>query len=488
MVKTFSLLCLVFPFLLNAQKISLTLEDAVRIAQDQSLKSKSVNYQFQSSQWSYKAFRRSYLPSFSLSGTLPEVNQTLDRVTQPDGTDQYKRRSQAAGDVRLGVSQKIGLTGGTLSLFSSLERIDILSDPTSTNWLSVPVSVGINQPLFKYNPMRWELKERPLLRDRAIQQYSENLEEVSQQTTNYFFELISAQKEEELASQTMLYNDTIFQLSKGRFKMGKIAENELLQVELAKLNSEIRFKQSKLRKEVSELRLKNYLGFGIDKEIEVLFQDSIPAIEINTQKALQMALQYNSELIQLEFNKLQGDKAVAQAKANKRVNMDVFAQYGLSQNTSQEVEKAYESPQDNQLLRVGFNIPIMRWGAGKSEYQAAVMSRNQIEADYQLALNNFQERVFERVGLFTIKNAEVSIAKKADEVAQKRYYIAQQRYLIGKITTTDLNIAARERDSARKDYILAVKDYWNGYYDVRKLTHYDFLNDKVIEYDKSEMP
>jgi len=58
--------------------------------------------------------------------------------------------------------------------------------------------------------------------------------------------------------------------------------------------------------------------------------------------------------------------------------------------------------------------------------------------------------------------------------------IAQNRYLIGKIYITNLNIALREKDDAKRSYLQALKSFWTAYYDLRRLTLYDFANKRLL--------
>jgi outer membrane protein TolC len=75
---------------------------------------------------------------------------------------------------------------------------------------------------------------------------------------------------------------------------------------------------------------------------------------------------------------------------------------------------------------------------------------------------------------------QLEITKKSDEVALKRYVVAQNRYLIGKIDITNLNIALTEKDSAKRGYIDALQQFWVAYYELRRLTLYDFVEHKFL--------
>jgi outer membrane protein TolC len=69
---------------------------------------------------------------------------------------------------------------------------------------------------------------------------------------------------------------------------------------------------------------------------------------------------------------------------------------------------------------------------------------------------------------------QIEITKKADEVAQERYNVAQNRYLIGKIDITNLSIALTEKDQAKRSYLEALQMFWDAYYELRRITLYDF--------------
>jgi len=100
---------------------------------------------------------------------------------------------------------------------------------------------------------------------------------------------------------------------------------------------------------------------------------------------------------------------------------------------------------------------------------------------------DFEQEVFLKVMQFNMQQNQVNIAAKADTVAQKRFYVTKQRYLIGKIDITDLNIAQTESDNARLSYISALRTLWRSYYELRRLTLYDFAIDKPIDFNFSSV-
>ena len=61
----------------------------------------------------------------------------------------------------LSIKQNIALTGGTLRLYSSLNRLDQFAPKDSKSYYSQPITLSYTQPLFAYNQFKWDKKIAP---------------------------------------------------------------------------------------------------------------------------------------------------------------------------------------------------------------------------------------------------------------------------------------------------------------------------------------
>jgi outer membrane protein TolC len=122
----------------------------------------------------------------------------------------------------------------------------------------------------------------------------------------------------------------------------------------------------------------------------------------------------------------------------------------------------------------------MDWGRNRSRMQTAIANKKL--NDYVIAQDevNFEQEIITQVRQFEMLRLQIEITKKSDQVAAERYNVAQNRYLIGKIDITNLNIALTEKDAAKQSYIQALKAFWTAYYDLRRLTLYDFANRNLL--------
>lgn len=465
----------------------LKLEEVVLLARDQSPDAMAARHRYRGSYWQHRSFKAGYLPGLSFDATLPNLNRRIQAVTLPDGTDAFVRRSLASSSGNLSLSQRLGLTGGQIFVTTGLERIDLIRDgDNQVSYLSTPFNIGFSQPLFAYNPYKWEQKIEPIKFEEARKRYVEDLETISLRANNLFFDLLLAQINIEINTLNLNNNDTLYQISKGRFSLGRIAENELLQMELNVLNSEAMLEQARIDYEGALFRFRSYLGIESDVHISLLVPEDRHKLFVDLQAALQQARQNRSAILALQRERIEAESQVSRARSETRLNANLFAVYGMTQ-TADKFSDAYVDPLDQQQLRVGIQIPLVDWGVGRGKVKMAESNRELVNTQVEQALVDFDQEVMLRVMEFNMLERQLHNAAKADTIAEKRYEVSRQRYLIGRIDILELNIALQEKDMAKQRYLAALRSYWRGYYEMRRLTLFDFKNNQPLSVSFKEI-
>lgn len=234
-------LVLLLFILMNNSSISqsnYTLTDVISLAHGQSLSQKKVDNSLENRYWQYDSFKKSFLPKLEFEGTLPNFNVGLSEVTQPDGTVTFQRTSQVNSSASISINQPLKWTGGNIFISSDLLRLDWLENSPYTSYRTSPFYIGFTQPLLKHNGFKWASKVEPLIYEEAKRLSVEQSEDVSRETVRLFFDVLSKFSQYEVAKLNKKNSDTLYQISQGRYSLGKIAENELLQIELTSLNAE----------------------------------------------------------------------------------------------------------------------------------------------------------------------------------------------------------------------------------------------------------
>jgi len=464
----------------------LNLNEVIEIAREQSLMALMSRHQFRGSYWEYRTHIARFRPGLTLEATVPSLNNTMESVTQPDGTEKFVTRSNMRTSLDLQLNQNIGLTGGRVFISSELQRNDNFGQAPPTSYLTYPVTVGLMQPLNGYNALKWDRKIEPMKFEEAKLDYINTLERVSQRAVGYFFDLALAQINLEIAKKNYANTDTLFQIAQGRYQLGTIAENELLQMELSFLNAGTALNEATIDLELRRSRLRSFLGFNEGVSLELVLPREVPEIELTYNRALAEALANNPEILNLERQLLEAERQVAQAKSEKGLQANLFAQFGLSQ-VAEEFRDAYQNPINQQRAEVGLQIPILDWGLGRGQYRMAQSAQEVVRTQVQQSQIDFNENVFLQVMQFNLQDDQVDIASKADAIADLRYEVTKQRFLIGKIDVLDLNVALEEKDVARRAFVQALRNYWDYYYDLRGLTMYDWEKGAKLSEDVDEL-
>jgi outer membrane protein len=460
-----------------------TLDEVVALAREISPDAMAARHRYRGSYWQFRSFQAGYLPNLRLDATLPNLNRTISPVTLPDGTDIFVRRSLATSSANLALSQTIGLTGGQLFVNSGLQRIDLIRDEGNlVSYLSTPVNIGFRQPVFAHNPFKWEREIEPMRYQESRKRYVEDLENISIRATSLFFDLLLAQINVEINHINLASNDTLYSIAQGRFSLGRIAENELLQMELNVLNSEALLEQSRIDYEAALFSFRSFLRLSSLQQIELIPPDRVHDLQIDHGLALAEARRNRAEIIAQQRRLLEAESQVSQARADGRLNASLFAVYGLTQ-TAAEFSGVYRDPLDQQQLVIGLQIPILDWGVSRGRIRMAESNRELVNTTVEQAMVDFEQEVFFRVMEFNMLKSQLEIARKADVIAEKRYEVTMQRFMIGRIDVIELNLALEEKDRSKQRYLAAMRNYWRGFYEMRRITLYDFLNDQPLVVD-----
>ncbi|ALJ06666.1 transporter [Pseudalgibacter alginicilyticus] len=464
---------------LLSQSKQITLREAIIIAQKQSPDYKTNLNRNQASFWRFKNYKARFLPQLSLNATLPEFSNSTNRQTNDAGQDVFVNQNQLLLAGGLSLSQNVALTGGTISLYSNLEKVDLYGNSNITNYSVVPFSIRYRQNSLFYNSFRWDKKIEPLIYEESRRDFIETMEQISINTCLRYFNLLKAQMQLNISKKNLSNQDTLYQISKGRFKMGKIAENELLQMELSLLNSKNNVTSNTIEVKRTSQNIARYLELN-NENIALEIPDELALFDVDINKALEEAQNNRKAVIEFRRKRLQAENELARAKGSNRLEMNLIANLGISQYGS-EFNNLFNNYNKQQYIALNIGIPIFDWGVSKSERKMAEanldLTNNNIEQDKQA----FEQEIYLHVLNWSSKRDFLLTSQKAKEIADKSYDITKKRYVLGKVTITDLNISQEKKDQAIVTYLNSLEDFWVDYYTLRYLTLYDFINDKKIE-------
>lgn len=462
------------------EALELTLQQTIRHAQEQSPDAQSARHSFRSSYWNYRYYRANYLPNLTLTST-PYLDRAINKVTLGDGSVKFVEQNLLSTNLTLSLTQNVPWTGGTFFVETSAQRIDLFSD-NSHSYQTSPVNIGYTQSLFGYNSLKWDRRIEPVRYREARKRYVETLELVAAAATQKFFALATAQSNYEIACTNYANADTLYIYARGRYDIGTISENEMLQLEINKLTEETNRMNARIEVDNAMQELRSYLGIQQDVELKVRIEDFVPDLQIDLNEALMLAAQNSPDIENMQRRRLESESAVSQARANAGLKADIYLRFGLTQ-TADRWKNAWRNPMDQQYVSLSVSLPILDWGRGKGQVRVAKSNRDLVQTQVEQDKTDFDLNIRKLVKQFNLQAQRVHIAARTDTTAQRRADVARRLYLLGQSTILDLNASITEKDSARRNYVTALYDYWSLYYTLRSLTLYDFGQGRPLEED-----
>lgn len=452
---------------------SLTIADAIAIALRQGFQARGAQGTRDAARARDRIFYSNYLPSLSIGGTAPSYTRSVTPVTQPDGSILYRPVQQAQGSLTANIVQRVPWTNTTLTFSSALSQVQVSGNTSFRTWSSTPYSIGIVQPILRANTQHWDTWAQELRYTSAERKYLEAREDAANAASNAFFDLYSATVTLANAAKNAATNDTLFTLNKGRYEVGKIGENDLLQSELALLRTRSAHEDAKLGYErmLSQFRIALNLPAGTPVVLAVT--PEVPTFEADTARAVAEARRNASGMSDAELAEVAADRAVSEARWNTAAGGTLSATYGYNASAPTMAD-AYKNLLDARQMSLNVSIPVWQWGAHSAQVQAARADRETAKNTVALARANLEQSA--RFAALQVGQARRSliIAAKADTVATKRFEVAYNRYVIGRITIDNLYLAQNEKDQALATYVQALRGYWTAYFQLRRATLYDF--------------
>ena len=456
-----------------ADTLRLSLQETIRRARASSPSAEIARLDFERSGWTFQAYQSQLLPSVSLTGSAPGLERSISDIVLDDGSVRYVEQSRLFSRASMAVQQAIPLTGTELFVTTGLSRVDQFGDRDFSQWQTTPVTIGLEQPLFQFNSLKWQRRLQPLTYRIARRTLTEDLADVAADISRRFFDVYIAQMNVGIAQFNVAVNDTIYTLSEGRYEIGRIAENDLLQSELQLLNAQSDLSAARIAYDEARADLRRALDLPAGTPLDVIPPTSPPTLSIDPDAAVARAERNRADFLDLQRQTVTARRDVAQAKSQNGFSATITAQYGLNQSAA-TLDRAYADPLSQQRLGVSFQMPLYRWGRGDAEVEAAQAAQRATEERVAQTRETLRQDVyFEALRLQQLRD-QVTIAAKADTVAARRFEVARNRYSVGNISITELFRAQTEKDAARRGYIQALRAFWTSYYQLQRLTLYDF--------------
>jgi len=473
--------------------LRLSLDDCIAMARRQSVEAAVALDELRSAYWQWRSYKADLLPEVSLQATLPSWNKRYSSYQQADGSLSFVRNDYLGLDGTLHVTQKLWPTGGTLSIESSLDYLHQSANASpsgggregaslgggregANQFMSLPVAITLQQPLFAVNHLKWNRRIEPLRYREAIARFLTETEQVAMQAINLYFSLLLAGEQVNIARQNLQTAEKLYEVAQAKRRMGTISQNDVLQLRLDVLTARSALTNSESNRQAAQFALRSFLD--VDTPIEATLPDSVFggfAAEIprlSYTDVLAHALENNAHAATMRRRQLEADYAVASARANRQ-SVSLYAQLGYT-GTGDNFRGAYRDLLSNEVVQVGITVPLLDWGKRKGQRRMAESNRDIVQGQLRQQAQEFRQNIFILTEQFNNQAEQLRIAVEADTIARRRYHTNVETFKIGSISTLELSAAQTAKDQARQNRIAQLRNYWLYYYQLRSIALWDF--------------
>ena len=471
---------------MSAQQ-TMNLTETIHAARNQSVEALEARQAFISTYWAYRSYKASRLPSFYLYGDIMNFDRSLTLLQNyEDGSLNYVSTNNIQNSIGVQMRQNITFTGGTLSVYSDLSRIDQFGNAKNLTWYSQPITVSYYQPLFTYNQFKWDKKIEPKEYEKGKREYLERMEDITIDAVYAYHNLLLAKTNNAISKSNFENSGNMLRIAGERLQLGDVTKAEYLQLELRMLNDSIAINETAVAVRQAQMQLNSLLGYDESYEIIPNADDRLPDIQMDYELVMEKSLKNSSFGLRNELSLLNAESDVAYAKASRGFSFALNARFGMSQ-TGPQLPETYKNLLDQEVVGITFSIPIFDWGLGRGKVQKAKAAQEVVKAQVQQSENDYRRQLFTAVNQFNNQRQQCLVSRKAMFIASERYELTMHRFREGNASVTDLNMAQSENDSALRQYVSDLCNFWIYYYTLRQHALYDFIKGCDLEIDIYEM-
>ncbi|HOU02539.1 MAG TPA: TolC family protein [Bacteroidales bacterium] len=450
----------------------LTLEQSLKVAEDNSPAMKRTRLNLIRSQENLNAQNAALKSNFSLS--VNPLSYRQDRSFN-DLISAWNTTKTTESYGVFTVSQPILLTDARVSLLNKFGYVDSYSEySNNTNkGFSNSLSLNLSQPIFTYNRTRLQLKELQLAHENAQLNYAIQLLSLERQVTISFYNVYQKQQSLEIDRQAYENMQKSYEIIKNKVDAGLSAREEIFQAELNLASSKSSFENSQVSFENAKDEFKILIGISLYDDLLVLPNIEVDTVGIDVAFAIDQGLANRMEIRQSQINLETSQFDLITTKALNEFKGQLDLSVGLF-GDNENLGNLYENPTDNESVSLSLTIPLWDWGERKSRIKASEAS---IESS-KISLEEEQNDIILNIrqvcrNLINLKN-QIEIARQNVNNAQLTYDLNLEKYRNGDLTGMDLNIYQNQLSQQQISYTNSLISYKLELLNLKIQTLYDF--------------
>ncbi len=491
------LLLLLFSTSVRSQTVrTLTLEQAISIAEKQSYRVRTLRENLKAAEENLKAARGEFRTNASLNLSTPILRQQVTEIPVPNGLPVYNTTGTLLYRSDLSVNQPLP-TNGFFSLRSSLfhEQVSTLAALNRPEFkrkdFYTSVSLQFQQPLFTLNTLKTGLKKAELNYKRARHNYEMQAANLIYDVTQAFYNLYQAERLVEIAQEEVKERQEAYTLAQNKFKAGLIPEVEAMQlgVDLAQSKNGLLVARGNYGRLADSFR--QLIGLPLSEPIRVVPDLRYREVKIPLEDAIERALKNRPEIQNREIAVKLAEIRVKEVDNQSAIKGMLSAYYNLTgisdpnlpfstrpYNLFESSLTDLQNRPRNKGVSFTLSIPLWDWGVNRAQVEAARASLEMSRLNKKEEEITIRREIRAQVSRVGEAFDRLKILDKNREVARKSFKISLARFDNGEITSQELARVQDQLSQAEVNYLSALIAYKLALADLRRSTLHDYESEK----------
>lgn len=318
--RYFSILLVLLVIKGQAQTI-ITLDKVVNEWSFNSPTAQKTQLSYENTLLAYKNYKKSFLPSIAFILNPISFNHSLRLMQSPvDGSYTYINDYSNSSNAGFSIQQKIGITGGILSVSSNLNMLTEFSTHQNS-FNTIPFAITYSQQLLGgYYIYKKKKRMEQAKYNNAVRQYCSEIAEMQTKALNMFLNVLLAELTKDLALKNIKIGDILLKASKALLEKGNLTEYEYKQIELQANNNQYIYETASKNYYDALRQLWNFLGReeNVDS-LSVKTPEFRLPLEIDYNIVNKYAWKNNPFALSQKAKRLEAEQILFNAKLNNRL-------------------------------------------------------------------------------------------------------------------------------------------------------------------------
>ncbi|MCM8762108.1 MAG: TolC family protein, partial [Candidatus Omnitrophica bacterium] len=326
------------------------------------------------------------------------------------------------------------------------------------------LTFSLSQPLFTGGKILKGYQISKESYEKAIADYETELQNIILDVKKAYFEVLKAEKMADVSKKYRVLTEKHLKDVKEMFEEGIATKLDILKVELAIKQADVRITDSENYMKLSKTRL----NFLLNRPPEDDFEPE-DILEFKREKKdykfwKEIALKERKEIKGMEKVFSIYRKKVELERANLFPQISLFFNYNMEKGT----QTSMNGWEDNWNTGVFLSYDIWNWGETRNKVKKAEKEKVEMEKQFELLKDGIELEV--KSAYLTLLSAEQKVeqCRKQIELAEENLRVAEILHREGMATTTDILDASTSLTEARNSFYGALYEYNVAYAELEK--------------------